>query len=203
MWNYVTFLGDSNFTLPCATLLLLWLCYNKQWRAAICWGLCFGTAMFLVAASKVAFMAWYIVPPLLGNFTGVSGHTASATSLYLALAVALMHNTRSRLRWLVIATSATLVTAVAISRLELRVHSVSEVICGVLTGGIAAAVFAAGLHAAQNIRRPLSGKLALSILMLALLFITNGRPAPTQDVLTQIARSLSDRNQVYGRTTPL
>lgn len=203
MWNHVTFFGDSSFTLPCSALLFLWLSYNKQWRAALFWAISFGAAMFLVAASKVMFMAWHLAPPVLGNFTGISGHTASATALYLALSAVLFRDAGRAARLVTLALATALVFTIAISRVALRVHSGSEVILGLAVGAAAALLFALNLHSPAEHAPSLRGKLLMPLLMLGVLLLTEGRPAPTQDFLTQVAQALSGRGQVYGRSAPL
>lgn len=202
MWNLVTFLGDSSFTVPAALLIYLWLCFNRLWRQSIRWALCFGLTILFVSLTKIIFMGWQIAPLLL-NFTGVSGHAASATTLYLSLALLYSHAAPHRKQLLTIAASLGLVLLIAISRLAIKVHSPSEVIAGVALGIIAALVFRRGFRPPAAGTRPLRGRSLVALLLMLIMLATNGTPAPTQDLLMQIAMTLSGRSTVYGRTQPL
>lgn len=202
MWNIVTFLGDSSITVPAALVIYLWLCSNRFWRQSLRWGFWFGLTILFVSLTKIMFMGWQITPALL-NFTGVSGHAASATTLYLTLALLYSHAAPHRKRLLVIGGTLCLVLLIAISRLAIKVHSPSEVVAGVALGIISALLFARGFHTPAANSRPLAGRPLVTVLLVLVMLATNGRPAPTQDLLTKIAMSLSGRSTVYGRTQPL
>lgn len=199
-WHTITFLGDSAFTVPGACVLALWLGVNGRWRQMLRWLLTFGTAMMIVVISKLLYMGWNIAPPLLYNFTGISGHTASATALYLSLAALLTEQASSRARLIALASTAALVLAVALSRLMIKVHSSSEVMTGLVLGACAAWWFCRGPTPSE---RRLRGALALAAAAAFMLMGTYGQPAPTHALLQQIAMTLSGHHQVYARTIPL
>lgn len=204
MWPLITFLGDSNFTLPCAALLFLWLAYNSRWRQALHWGWWFGLTMLIVAVSKILFMAWNIAPPLL-NFTGISGHSASAAMLYLGMALMLSQARGAGRRLFYLSVAVLLVAAIAISRLILGAHSLSEVIAGVGIGAFAVFLFSTALPPSgrQRDAPPLKGTQLMAVSMLLFLLLIDGRPAPTQTILEKIAQALSGQTQAYERTVPL
>lgn len=199
-WQNISFFGDSAFTVPGACVLALWLGAHGRWRSMLRWLWAFGVAMLLVVISKLLFMGWNIVPPGLPNFTGVSGHTASASAFYLGVAL-LLSEGRSAGQRQVAGTLALLVAlAVGLSRLAIRVHSPSEVVTGFAIGLLAALWFWRGLRPPAA---PLRGRVVLLVFAVCMLTGTGGRPAPTHQLLQQIALALSGHEQVYQRTTPL
>lgn len=82
-------LGDLPLTLAAAAAVTTWLLAARAWRMAFWWSLLFTLGIGLVAASKVAFMAWGVA--LHGiDFKAVSGHATGVTAvcptlLYLLL----------------------------------------------------------------------------------------------------------------------
>ncbi|KAF1040206.1 MAG: hypothetical protein GAK35_03600 [Herbaspirillum frisingense] len=99
-----------------------------------------------------------------------------------------------------VALAAALVLSVGLSRFIIKVHSASEVTTGLLLGALAAWWFCRGLEPAARVLR---GRLMLAAFAAFMLMGTAGQPAPTHQLLQQIAQSLSGRDQVYVRTTPL
>ncbi|EJN08106.1 PAP2 superfamily protein [Herbaspirillum sp. YR522] len=147
-------------------------------------------------------MGWQIAPALL-NFTGVSGHAASATSVYLSLSLLVSHGAPRRRRLLVVGATSCLVLLIAASRLVVKVHSPSELVFGVALGIVTTLLFARGLATAGKLPRPLAGRPWMALLLALVMLAANGKPAPTQDLLMRIAMSLSGRSSVYGRLQPL
>lgn len=199
-WHTITFLGDSAFTVPGAGVVALWLGINGWWRQMLRWLLAFGAAMMIVVITKLLFMGWNITPPLLYNFTGISGHTASATALYLTLAVLLTEGRSAPVRGIAVALACALLLSVGVSRFMIKVHSASEVLTGLLVGAAAAWWFCRGMAPARGTLR---GSFVLVAAAAFMLTGTGGHPAPTQALLKQIAQSLSGRDQVFMRTIPL
>ncbi|OWY30979.1 phosphatase PAP2 family protein [Herbaspirillum robiniae] len=200
LWYSITFLGDSAFTVPGACAVALWLGLNGWWRQMLRWLFIFGTAMMIVVITKLLYMGWNIAPPLLYNFTGISGHSASATALYLTVAVLLTEGRAPRWRMLAIAAAGVLVLAVGMSRFMIRVHSASEIVTGLTLGALAAWWFCRGL---SDSGRALRGGIVMAATAAFLLMGTSGQPAPTHDLLKQLAQSLSGRDQAYTRSIPL
>jgi len=93
--------------------------------------------------------------------------------------------------------AATLLAAlVAWSRLMSRVHSVSEVAGGIAFGLLGAGLYALALRSAWPApsSTPLPGAWLMAAGMLTLLLVTEGRPAPTQALLMQLAQALSGQS---------
>jgi membrane-associated phospholipid phosphatase len=198
-WHTVTFLGDSAFTVPCALAIAIWLSINGLWKQTVRWLLCFGVAMALVVVTKLLFMGWNIAPPFI-NFTGISGHSASATAVYLTAAFLFSNEKSERTRMLAIAAAIVFSIVIGLSRLAIKVHSESEVVIGLLTGAVAAWCFC---RAFDGSKRTLRGKYVFVALSVFMLMGTTGKPAPTQGLLQDVAQMLSGRDMVYYRTIPL
>jgi len=199
-WHGISFFGDSAFTVPGACVLALWLGLNGRWRMMLHWLLAFGVAMMIVVVSKLLFMGWNIVPPGLPDFTGISGHSASATTLYLAVALLLTEGGSARQRGCAVLLGALVALAVGVSRLAIKVHSPSEVATGLTLGLLAAGWFWRGLAAQGQVLR---GRLILVAFAAFMLMGSGGRPAPTHQLLQQIALALSGHERVYERSVPL
>jgi hypothetical protein len=85
VWMHITALGDSSVTLPCISLIALWLLLSASKRGlAWRWLLLVVGVMALIATSKLAFMVWGIGSPRL-DFTGLSGHAAMSALVWPAL----------------------------------------------------------------------------------------------------------------------
>lgn len=196
-WQAFTSLGDSGFLLPAGLLIALWLFLDKGSRtAALHWVLMFGACGLIVMLSKLAFMGWGIGSAKL-NFTGFSGHTALATSVWPVLLWMAMPHMARRRRLLAAALGWCVAISIGISRLALEVHSNSEVIAGAVLGTIVSAGFlwwhSRPISPAQGRRWPL---VAVVILLAG---ASQGRPAPTQDALEVIAAKLANRERPYTR----
>ncbi len=199
-WQGISFFGDSAFTVPGACVLALWLGLNGRWRTMLHWLLAFGVAMMIVVISKLLFMGWNIVPPWLPDFTGISGHSASATAFYLAVALLLTEGGSARQRGWAVLLAALLAVAVGVSRLAIKVHSPSEVATGLTLGALAAGWLWRRLAPQAKVLR---GRLILAAFATFMLMGSGGRPAPTHQLLQQIALALSGHERVYERSTPL
>ncbi len=195
-WTSITAFGDSAVLLPCAALMLLWLwalpdSRGLAWR----WAALFVGVAGLVIASKLAFMAWgWGIRRL--DFIGLSGHSAMAAVVWPALfALALGSSTR---RWRYVATGCGLLLAllIAVSRLELHVHSATEVVLGFLVGAAAVLLFLCRHDERWQLRG--RGWLLVISVVLVLPFVY-GHRFPTERILRLVAQQLSLDHSVYTR----
>jgi hypothetical protein len=196
-WHTFTSLGDSGFLLPAALLAGLWLFLQGHTRtAAFQWALMFGACGFVVMVSKIAFMGWGIGSAEL-DFTGFSGHTALATSVWPVLLWVAASRASRRWRLAAAALGWCLAIGIGVSRLALEAHSISEVVAGALLGTAVSTGFlwlqGPSPAPARGRRWPLVAAIALMALAL------HGRPAPTQDALALIAAKLANRERPYTR----
>lgn len=194
-WLSITALGDSVVLLPCAVLILLWLCISPGTRAlAWRWSVLLLGVIGLVVASKLVFMAWgWGIRQL--DFIGLSGHSAMAALVWPSL-LGLMWSGASRI-WRKVAIAGGLLIAllIAVSRLMLHVHSAAEVAAGFLVGAVAALLFFRYREHSGSSRR--GWLLAVSVaLALPLVY---GHRFPSERMLRFVAQQLNLDNTVYTR----
>ena len=194
-WWGLTDFGDSSAMLPAAALIAAWLAAGRAWRQTVLWCGGFAVLSLLVAASKLAFLGWGIGSQDI-DFTGISGHTALAVSIF-SVGTALSLADRPRvLRWSGAAIGAAIGLAIGLSRLALHVHSVSEVVAGAALGAALAVIYFWGAtHAIPARLYPAALGAALLIILAAI----HGERAPTQDFLTRLALDLSGRAVPHSR----
>jgi membrane-associated phospholipid phosphatase len=195
-WALLSELGNSKWLLPAATVLILVSAAggNLPWRTASRWGAAIAVAATIVLVSKIAFMGWGIGSAAL-DFTGFSGHATMAASIYPPLAVLLGAGSKISRRWL-IASGGLLALAIAYSRLPLNAHSVSEIVSGLLLGGLASAVTLSAWPA-QTLPLPAWKWLGPALLVLGL--HTMPPQASTHQLVVALAKYLSGRDKTYQR----
>lgn len=195
-WALLSFLGDSALMLPCALLITLWLGVPRETRPlAWRWMLAIGFGGALVAASKIAFMGWGLGIARL-DFTGFSGHTALATSVWPVLLWLSAARFSTALRRLLVASGWLLAAAIGISRLALDAHSLAEVVSGFLLGFLVSAYF---LSLPQPAARPHFRSTLLMVFLVLPALLAWRAPAPTQDLLEVLATRLADIKSPYTR----
>lgn len=193
-WPGMTRLGESLLLLPLALALAGWLLWREPsarpsvWR----WLLLLGAAAGLTALSKLAFMGWGIGSAR-WDFTGISGHAMGAAAVLPVLARALAGE---RPRWqtrTAVLLGYALALLVAVSRLQVQAHSVSEVVAGLLVGGCASLL---ALAAWPGCRLPVwLWLLPLGVLLGA----PHVPPSPVHGALIETALKLSGRPRPYTR----
>jgi hypothetical protein len=194
-WQIVTRLGEAQMLLPTALALGAWLALSGGRRAAIVWMTLFGLAFGLTTASKVAFIGWGVGIPRL-NFTGVSGHAMHAAAVLPLLLRCATSASAPRVQGLALAFGYALAALVAMSRIVIGAHSLSESVAGFALGGAAAALTIA-LHVIPP--RPLPRWL-LAVLLAALLANPFAAPSlPTHGMVTRLALAVSGHEQPYTR----
>lgn len=196
-WSAVTQLGDATLLLPAALVLALWLALARQGPLALAWALSFGTAVVLVLASKLAFMGWGLGSVAL-DFTGISGHATLATAVFTLGAWLLAAGRSQRTRSWAIAGGLCVGLVVAISRVLLLAHSVSEVVAGWLLGALAAwlPIAWAGRGTPRLRQRWVPWVLVGALGLLPQI----GRPADTHGLVEYLALVASGRSEAFSRT---
>lgn len=193
-WPAVTRLGESFLLLPLAAVLASWLLWREPAaRPSVRrWLLLLGAAAGLTTLSKLAFMGWGIGSAR-WDFTGISGHAMCASAVLPVLARGLAG---VRPRWqtrTAVLLGYALALLVAVSRLQVQAHSVSEVIAGLLVGGTASLL---ALAVWPGWRLPVwLWLLPLGVLLGA----PHAPPSPVHGALIQTALKLSGRPQPYTR----
>lgn len=193
-WLLLTRLGELQILLP-ALLVAVWTIRRDAPRLTLRWLLSVLAAIALTGASKIAFIGYGWGSPAL-DFTGVSGHAMMAASvLPLLLGMAAPSPSR-RAGWVGFAVGAVLALAIAVSRVVLQAHSLSEVVAGLVLG---CAVNAFVLADGPALRPRLRGTLTLALLAALLLAALEAPPARTHSVVTRMALALSGRAQPHTR----
>jgi membrane-associated phospholipid phosphatase len=196
-WYFLTFFGDSMLLLPCSLILFVVLIAPRTTRAAGWqWALLFGSAGGIVCASKLAFMGWGIGIERY-DFTGFSGHSALAASIWPVFLWALSGRFSHAVRSMALIVGLVLPLTIGLSRLAIQVHSPSEVVSGLILGYLASTLF---LWLQRGKARPqLSWLQILCAIALPLALMGDRQPAPTQGLLEHIATVLAQVERPYTR----
>lgn len=187
--------GDTVVTLPAAAAIIAWLVIGRAWRMAFWWGFLFSLGLFIVLATKVAFIGWGIGIEAL-DFTGISGHAMRASAVFPVMAYLLLQRSAPQARNRGIAAGIGIGLLIGVSRLLLHTHSVSEMMSGALLGTAIALGFIrmATAETALQLNRWL-----VAASMCALMPTSYAEPAPTNDWVNAIALYLSGHDKPYVR----
>lgn len=126
----LTDFGDAAILLPLAVAILIWLRLGAS-RLAWAWMATVGFCAALTAILKVFF---YACPPS-ADIHSPSGHTALSILVYGTLTLVTAMQLGGWWRALAIAIGCGLILMIAASRLLLDMHSVPEIVLGILIGG--------------------------------------------------------------------
>lgn len=196
IWRHVTMLGDLVVLAPCVIVTVVWLAAKVETRTlAWKWLLLQVLVVCAVSSSKLLYMAWGVgIRPL--DFIGVSGHSALAAAIWPSLFSLLAMPNRPNIRALAFVLGLVLAFLIAMSRLELHVHSVAEVASGLLLGGCVAISFLR--HAGPAWHSP--GRVYWCVILIVIMipFFCEGR-FPSERVLRFAAQHLGVDGAVYVR----
>ena len=132
LWAGLSLLGSSKLLLPAMVFLVI-LTGRRYWREGVTWLYSVALMDAVILASKVAFFGWgYGLRSI--DFTGFSGHVAMAAAFYPVIFVALARRHFPDATGVFAVAGLLIAGVVAISRVQLAAHSVSEVIGGALFG---------------------------------------------------------------------
>jgi membrane-associated phospholipid phosphatase len=196
IWLDITRLGESGFLMPIGAILPLWFLVNKSFRLALLWILTFGTGVLLVVLSKIAFLGWGLGIRSI-NFTGFSGHTMLAASVFPTLAWLVLGQTRRVVRDVLVALAVALAAVIALSRVELGAHSISEVVAGFMLGAAVSITFVALAKHQLNARVP-AALVLLALVASAALGTARVTPS-SHRVITSLALWVSGHQRTYHR----
>jgi undecaprenyl-diphosphatase len=133
-------LGAGVFTIPFRAAIAVWLAVIRRWRAVIVWVLTWITAEALIEATKAFYHRGRPPAPLVvtSGFSFPSGHAVATSAIVVALVLVLMPPGGRRRKWEWMA--AGFASFMALSRVYLGAHWLSDVVAGVLLGtGVALA----------------------------------------------------------------
>jgi len=195
VWNAITNLGDTSILLPCALLIALVLVLQASTRRlCVTWLAVVMVGEAIVATTKVLFMGWRLGIASL-DFVGLSGHT-TLSLLVWPVVFSLFLGRRVVWRTIGGAFGFLLASAIAVSRLEIHAHSVSEVVFGGILGAALSATFL--VHYRRRVHAVALPRWIAIILILPIA-IGYGRAMPTESILAAVARTISGHSFVYTR----
>jgi membrane-associated phospholipid phosphatase len=195
-WLLITRFGEAQNLLPAALWVCLALVRAEATRPlAYRWLLGLTLVSLLDTASKVAFIGW-------GwglerwNFTGFSGHAMFSAAIYPLLMATLAASRAPGWRQVGLGAGFALAALVAVSRVMVDAHSVSEVVLGLLLGSALTllTILSAGLP--QVVWR-LYVPVVLAIWMVMAPLVAP--PLPTHWMVTRLALVLSGHARPYTR----
>ena len=195
-WNGISFAADMSVMGPAGVAIALWLLVSRQWRLVLSWSLWYGGGLALVVLSKLAFMSWGVGSSAL-DFTGFSGHAMRAGAVFPVLMYVLLQRAEPRWRHAGVLIGVAFAVLVAISRIVVHAHSVSEAVSGCVLGLALALGFMWNARGAVNFAVSHALALASLVLMVALSF--KAEPMPTEQWLQKLAMVLSGHDRVFSR----
>jgi undecaprenyl-diphosphatase len=144
-------LGAGVVTIPFRGLVAVWLAVVRRWRALSVWVLTWVTAEVLIEVSKAFFHRGRPPNPLVATsgFSFPSGHAVATASIAVALVLVLMGPGHRRRKWEWLAAGFALV--MALSRVYLNAHWLSDVVAGVLLGTGVALGWAAAITELRDV----------------------------------------------------
>jgi membrane-associated phospholipid phosphatase len=195
-WHLVTRLGEAQILVPAALMAAVWLTWRLgAGETARIWLTLLGLVTALTTLSKLAFIGWGVGVASM-DFTGFSGHAMFAAGVYPMLARVSVANAPAFSRRIAVALGVTLAVVIAFSRLELRAHSLSEVISGSLLGFVASGVALCWQPITGVRGRPwMPMVLALGLVLLP----WKAPPNLSHRLVTQLALKLSHRVKPHTR----
>lgn len=197
-WMGFTRLGEAQILLPAVLVVFGWTVWRAPASRACAgrWLWCIALAAGLTTVTKVAFIG-YGIGSATWDFTGLSGHAMfSAAILPVLMRLLTVEQGRTRVRWAVGAGYA-LAVMVAVSRVMVEAHSVSEVIGGALCGGLASALALSSWRHLPTPRVP--APLWLGVPMAILVAMHAAPPSQTHDWVTRLSLEISGRTEPCTR----
>lgn len=197
IWQLLTRLGESQILLPAALLTMLVLVASTQTRRlALRWMALIIAATVITTASKIAFIGWGIGWAAI-DYTGVSGHAMFATAIYPVLLVTFLTTPSRGNHRLPAALGFALAFLVGVSRIEVSVHSWSEVLAGWAVGG---AVSTAMLTAYQKPPLRIGAMVPVALLAWMAIMPFQLHASPAHALVTRLALSLSGNENPFTRS---
>lgn len=194
-WMNISSLADISTMAPAAAIIAIGFIIGRSWRAAFWWCLLFSVGMSLVLVTKIAFVGWGVGIRAL-DFTGFSGHAMRATAVAPVLCYLLLQKAQPPVRHLGVLFGILFGALIAISRLALHAHSVSEAVAGCALG---AAVSLGFIWIIGSAHKFIFNPLVVAVFMASLLIVPFAEPTPTQRWIVEISLFISGHDRPYVR----
>jgi membrane protein DedA with SNARE-associated domain/membrane-associated phospholipid phosphatase len=183
---FVTELGDGVVIAAVGGAVLAWLLWRRRWHAAGYWVTAIGLGQLAATMIKLVMQRPRPLPGLyqgLSTYAFPSGHATMSMVLYGFLAVLIARERPAAHRWRVYGLAALLVSAIAVSRLYLGAHWLSDVLGGLSLGLAWVALLAIAYYrhpAPHPLPRGLSGVALLALMLAGGWHVTNRYSADLQ-----------------------
>jgi membrane-associated phospholipid phosphatase len=193
-WTHLSYLGDLAVLLPCMIVITGWI--------ALCarpvlgrWLLSLFAVGAIVTWTKLLYMAWgWSIPAL--SFIGVSGHSAFSALVWPVLFSLLVVGCSRSWRFFAALAGYFLALTIGRSRIELQVHSLTEVVAGLGLGLCASFIF---LRRATSVSMGSLRRAALLLLVAVAMLPGYGMRFPSEYLLRLIAQRISLNGEVHTR----
>ena len=134
---FVTELGDGIVIALVSVTVLAWLLWLRKWRVAGYWTAAIVFGQLAATTFKLVLQRPRPLPNIydgLSTYAFPSGHAVMSTVAYGFLAVLIAHQLSRSRRWVAYAMAALLISVIAMSRLYLGAHWLSDVLGGLSLG---------------------------------------------------------------------
>ena len=199
---WITRFGEMGIILPLAAALTLWmLATTRAIRPVMPWLGPLSLAAGITTLSKIAFIGWGLGIAAI-DFTGFSGHSMFASAIYpvLGYTLAAQCNRSSRIHFLSMLAGYALALVIAWSRVYIQVHSISEVVGGLVLGASASGWTLWRLSKSLTAPKPRPHRWALWGLAgwLAVMPV-QAASSRSHDIVTRLALSLAAHEKAFRR----
>jgi membrane-associated phospholipid phosphatase len=165
--NAITHLGDSVVVIPAAVLLVSYLTYRRLLGHARLWLETLALCGLVTLALKAVFFACNAQLPF-PAIHSPSGHTSLSLTFYGCAALMASVDKIRAAQFAILAAGVGVAFIIALTRIVLHVHSTSEVLMGLMVGGVCVAWFSTRFFALRPVNLPWPALIAtLAILGLA------------------------------------
>jgi membrane-associated phospholipid phosphatase len=185
-WMGITKIGGSTIMLPAAVAIAVWLLTARAWRMTWLWCLLFGSALVLVAASKIVYVGWGIGIPAL-DFTGFSGHAMRSAAIMPPLCYLILQDKSFAVRMSGVAFGVGFAALISLSRVLLQYHSIAEALSGWLLGSAVCLYF---IWRAEQLPKPSFNRVLIAASFVLLLAASFSKPIQTQKLIEGAAEVL-------------
>lgn len=195
-WPLLTRLGEMQLLVP-AALIAIWRMRREADARPLAawWLLALALATLITTATKVAFIGWGVGSVWL-NFTGISGHAMFAGAIFPVLMGAFASHAKPWLQRCAIAAGFGLAALVGFSRAMVDAHSASEIVAGLLLGGVASL----SLTLLHRLPRAVMGpRLAVVVAVWLLAGMLSAPQFPTHALVTRLALSMAGKEVPFTR----
>lgn len=194
----ITRFGELAVLLPLSLLLfaVLWGCESKQ--AAVDFLRALAACLFAMGVLKLFFLSCR-----LGANSGMvspSGHAAASTMVLGSLAIVVCSRLAGTWRVTAALAVTAMIAAIAISRVMVGVHSISEVVVGTLVGTLSLTWF---FRSYRRLEHPPLNVALLSLAAIAMLVLLHGTHLPVETILRKWSRLIRVQTNICKPFQPI